>query len=110
MNIKTGLRLAGAACAAVLLGACTPQVSSMSCDDIAQEAQRIWTEAENQPVKVTQIRNTREVSRRENEARCTGEATWSDQSVSNINLRAYGTENGSVMVESGTSPFPAEGQ
>jgi hypothetical protein len=105
MNAKTGLRLAGAAAAFTMLAACQPRVASMDCDDIAREAQRIWRDSPNQPVRVTEIRSPREVSRNEREARCTAEATWSDQSVSNINLRAFQTENGSVMVESGTQAF-----
>lgn len=104
--IRTAFRVALVAGAGASLAGCQPRIASMSCEDIAREAQRIWSESENQPVRVTQIRNAREVSRNENEARCSGEATLSDNSTSPINMRAYKADNGSVMVESGGGPFP----
>lgn len=99
------IRLAAAFAAAAVVGACQPSVSSLNCDEIADEAERIWAEAENQAVRVTEIRNAREVSRRDNEARCTGDATLSDNSSSPIHMRAYKADNGSVIVESGGAPF-----
>lgn len=102
MNIA--IRVA-APMAAALLAGCQPSITSMSCDDIAEEAERIWRNS-SESLKVTDIRNPREVRRNENEARCTAEATLSDNSTQQINMRAYKAENGSVMVESGGQPFP----
>lgn len=104
--MKIGIRLAAACGAAGLLAGCQPSVASLDCGEIAKEAERIWSEAENQPVRVTDIRNEQEVSRNDNEARCSGEATLSDNSTIPINMRAYKAENGSVIVESGGEPFP----
>jgi hypothetical protein len=99
------MRLAAACGAAGLLAGCQPSVASLDCADIAKEAERIWAEAENQPVRVTDIRNEQEVSRNENEARCTGEGTLSDNSTAPVHMRAYKADNGSVIVESGGQPF-----
>jgi hypothetical protein len=104
--MKISIRLAATCGAAGLLAGCQPSVASLDCGEIATEAERIWGEAENQPVRVTDIRNEREVRRDENEARCVGEATLSDNSTSPINMRAYKADNGSVVVESGGAPFP----
>ncbi|HEX8525847.1 hypothetical protein [Allosphingosinicella sp.] len=103
MKIATSLRFGGLIGAVALLSACQPKVENLDCDEIADEAERIWAK-EEQPRKITEIRNPKEVSRTEREARCTGEATWSDNSVGEVNLRAFESENG-VMVESGNAPF-----
>ncbi len=100
MKISTLLRAAGLVGAASLLSACQPSIASLDCTEIAEEAQRIWSETEDRPVRVTQIRNPEEVSRTETEAVCMGEATWSDESTTIIRMRAFENENG-VMVESG---------
>jgi hypothetical protein len=106
MTILNGLRIGGAIAAAALLAGCgQPSVASLDCGEIAEEAERIWSEAENQPVRVTDIRNSQEVSRNENEARCSGEATLTDNSTAPVYMRAYKMENGSVQVESGGAPF-----
>lgn len=105
MTMIKGLRVAAPLAALAFLGACQPSVASMDCGEIAEEAQRIWGESQD-ALKVTAIRNPQEVRRNDNEARCTGEATLSDNSTATINMRAYKAENGSVMVESGGQPFP----
>ena len=97
----TGLRLGGALAAGALVAGCNPSVTSLDCPDIADQAKRI---SQDQPLKINEIRNPNEESRSENEARCTGEATWSDQSVSNVYLRAFRTDNG-TMVEYRNQPF-----
>jgi hypothetical protein len=104
--MKIAISLAAVCGAAGLLAGCgQPSVASLDCGEIAEEAVRIWGEAENQPVRVTAIRNEQEVSRNENEARCSGEATLSDNSTAPVYMRAYKMENGSVQVESGGAPF-----
>ena len=96
------LRLGGAVCACALLAACTPSVSSLDCSEIADQAKQA---GEGQAIRLSEVRNVREESRNEREARCVGEATWSDQSVSNVYLRAYANENGSTMVEYRNMPY-----
>ena len=104
--MKIAIGLAAACGAAGLLAGCgQPSVASLDCAEIAVEAERIWSEAENQPVRITDISNEQEVSRNENEARCTGEASLSDNSTAPVYMRAYEAENGSVQVESGGAPF-----
>ena len=100
--IKTVFRLAGAAAAVAAVAGCSPSVASMDCDDIAEQARRA---GEGQAIRLTEARNLREESRSENEARCVGEATWSDNSVSNVYVRAYANENGSTMVEYRNQPY-----
>jgi hypothetical protein len=104
-DMKIGIRLAAASGAAALLAGCQPSVASLDCGEIAKEAERIWSEAENQPIRVTDIRNEKEVSRNDNEARCSGDATLSDNSTAPVYMRAYKAENGSVQIESGGAPF-----
>ena len=101
MKILTGARLGGVIAAASLLGACNPSVASLECPEIADEAKRI---SEGQQLKISEIRNVTQESRGEREARCTGEATWSNQEVSNVYLRAFASENG-TMVEYRNQPF-----
>ena len=105
MIMINGLRISAPLAALVLLGGCQPSIASMDCDDIAEEAERIW-QGSSESLKVTDIRNPREVRRTDNEARCTAEATLSDNSNQQINMRAYEADNGSVIVESGGQPFP----
>jgi hypothetical protein len=69
----------------VLCG-CTPSVASLSCGEIADQAKDT---SQGQPYKITAIANVRETSRNETEARCTGDATWSDGANSQVYLRAY---------------------
>ena len=102
MTMSNRLRAGGALAAVALLAACTPSVSSLDCSEIADQAKQA---GEGQAIRLTEVRNAREESRTEREARCVGEATWSDQSVSNVYLRAYATENGSTMVEYRNMPY-----
>jgi hypothetical protein len=84
---------ASAIVAAGLLAACN-NVASMSCDRIASEAKDI---SQRQQVKINSITNLREVSRTEAEARCQGNAAWSDNTSTDIYLRAY-EQSGNTMV------------
>jgi len=102
MDIINRLRLGGALIAVGLLAACSPSVSSLDCDEIADQAKQA---GEGQAVRLSEARNLREEFRSEREARCVGEATWSDQSTSNVYLRAYSVENGSTMVEYRNMPY-----
>lgn len=102
--MNNAIRVAVPLAALAFLSGCQPNLASMDCDDIAEEAERSWGQSQD-ALKVTDIRNPREVRRSENEARCTAEATLSDNSTQQINMRAYKAENGSVMVESGGQPF-----
>ena len=96
----------GSAClvlaGAILLPACTPKVSSMDCNAILDEAKRI---SQNQPTKIQSVANLHEISRTENDARCQGDATMSDNSAGTIYLRAY-EENGNTIVAYQGTPFP----
>ena len=102
MTITNRLRFGGALAAIASLAACSPSVTSLDCSEIADQAKQA---GEGQAVRLSEVRNVREESRNEREARCIGEATWSDQSVSNVYLRAYASENGSTMVEYRNMPY-----
>lgn len=88
--------------AAGLLAACN-NVASMSCERIASEAKTI---SQAQQVKINNISNVREVSRTEAEARCQGNAAWSDNSNSDIYMRAY-EQGGNTMVSYSDRGFDA---
>lgn len=96
------LRLGGAVAAIALLGACTPSVASLDCDEIAEQAKNA---GEGQAIRLSEARNLREESRSEKEARCVGEATWSNNETSPVYVRAYENENGSTMVEYRNMPY-----
>ena len=102
MNMTNRLRFGSALAAFALLAACSPSVTSLDCSEIADQAKQA---GEGQAIRLSEVRNVREESRNEREARCIGEATWSDQSVSNVYLRAYASENGSTMVEYRNMPY-----
>lgn len=68
-----------------LLSGCT-NVSNLDCEEIAEEARRI---SQEQPLKITEIRNSRETSRNEREARCTAQATFSDNQQRELELKAF---------------------
>jgi hypothetical protein len=65
---------------------CTPSVASLSCSEIADQAKDT---SQSQQYKITAIANAHETSRNETEARCTGDAAWSDGTNSQVYLRAY---------------------
>lgn len=108
MNITSAARSGAGIALAGLLAGCSPSVSSMDCEKIAEEAVRIWTEAEDRPVRVTAIKNSKETARTDKEARCSGEGTLTDNSTTEVHMRAVEADNGSVIVESGDMPFPGE--
>ena len=87
-------RLLASAGALALLSGCV-NVASMDCSDIAEQAKRI---SQNETLKITEIRNTRETSRTEREARCTAQATFSDNQQRDLELRAY-YEGDNTMVQ-----------
>ncbi|MDP8993646.1 MAG: hypothetical protein M3N07_01485 [Pseudomonadota bacterium] len=99
--ICKGLRTGAILGAALYLSACSPSVSSLDCGEIVEEAKRA---SQDQPVKINEVRNVREETRTETEARCLGEATWSNEEVSNVWMRAYETDNG-TMVEYRNQPW-----
>jgi hypothetical protein len=101
MNMINALRLGGALAAAALLAGCTPSVSSLDCSEIADQAK---SAGEGQAIRLSEVRNVREESRSEREARCVGQATWSDNSTSDVYLRAYAADNG-TMVEYRNMPY-----
>jgi hypothetical protein len=78
--------VAGAMVTAALLGSCNERVASMSCERLAAEAKET---SQGQPYKINGITNLREVSRNDQEARCQGNAAWSDNTTSEVYLRAY---------------------
>lgn len=84
LGVRIGL-VSSAVVAAGLLAGCN-NISSMSCDRIADEAKGI---SQQQQVKINSITNLREISRTEAEARCQGNAAWSDNTSTDIYLRAY---------------------
>jgi hypothetical protein len=105
MNSK-GWRLGAAALAAAMLGACSPQVASLSCDDMAGKAKEGTA---SQAVQITEVRNLSEESRTEAEARCRGEAVLSTNETSPVYLRAYKEESsGNVMVQWSGEPITAD--
>jgi hypothetical protein len=97
--------VASAVVAAGLIAGCNPTVASMSCDRMADEAKQI---SQNQQFKINSITNVREVSRTEAEARCQGNAAWSDNSTTDIYLRAYRQGENTMVAYSATS-FDAAG-
>lgn len=103
--MMTGIfwRLGGAAMAAATVAACSPQVSSLSCDDMAAKAREGTAD---DAVKITEVRNLTEQSRNDNEARCQGEAMLSTNETSPVYLRAYKEESsGNVMVQWSGEPI-----
>ena len=83
------VRISAAAAAlapAGLLAGCSESVASMSCERMAEQAKEA---SQGQPFKINGITNLREVSRNEQEARCQGNAAWSDNSSSEVYLRTY---------------------
>ena len=107
MELITALRIGGAAAAAGALAACSPSVNSLDCSRLATEAKQI---SADQPVQIREIRNVTEKMRNEREARCEGEATWSNDQQSPVYLKAYYAENGSTMVEYSNQPFDQPAQ
>ncbi|HYJ29162.1 MAG TPA: hypothetical protein VEW25_02325 [Allosphingosinicella sp.] len=103
MNISNGLRAGGAIVAIVLAGGCSASVASLDCSEIADQAKAA---GEGQAIRLSEVRNVREESRSEREARCVGEASWSNNATSDVYLRAYESENGSTMVEYRNMPYP----
>lgn len=90
---------------AALLSACNPTVASLSCDRIAEEAKQT---SQAQQFKINSITNVREVSRTEAEARCQGNASWSDNTTTDIYMRAYRDGENTMVAYSATS-FDAAG-
>lgn len=99
----------GAAASAIVAGAiiagCTPSVASLSCDRIADQAKET---SQSQQYKINNISNVREVSRTEAEARCQGNASWSDNTTTDIYMRAY-RDGENTMVAYSATGFEAAG-
>ena len=91
-RLKLAVTLAALA-ALPALSACT-NVASLDCAEIGEQARTI---SQSQTVKINAITNARETSRTEGEARCTADATLSDNRSTTLYLRAY-EENGNTMV------------
>ena len=89
------LLASAAALAAIAATSGCTNVSSLDCNEIAQHARRI---SQDQQLKITEIRNARETSRSEREARCTAEASFSDNRERELELRAY-YQGDNTMVE-----------
>ncbi len=94
-------KTAAAAITVAALSGCT-NVSSLDCNEIAEQAKRI---SEQQPVKIQTLANVHETARAEHEAKCEGNATMSDGSTGTLYLRAY-EENGNTMVAYQGTPYP----
>jgi len=80
--------------AATLLTSGCVNVASLDCDDIADQAKQI---SANQPIQIRNITGSQEISRGENDARCTAQAELSDGRSTTLYLRAY-DDNGNTMV------------
>ena len=103
MVISNGLRLAAAIATLALLAGCAPSVADLDCSEIADQAK---AGGEGQAIRLSEVRNVREETRSEKEARCVGEATWSNNATSPVYLRAYESDNGSeTMVEYRNIPY-----
>jgi hypothetical protein len=99
---KTLIKAGALALAALpLLVGCTPNVASLDCGEIATQAKDA---SQSQQFKITAIANSRETSRNEAEARCTGDATWSDNTTSPVYLRAW-KEGENTMVGYQNAPY-----
>lgn len=92
---------ASAVVAAGLLAGCNVNVATLSCDRIAEEAKQT---SQAQQYKINSITNLREVSRTEAEARCQGNASWNDNTTTDIYLRAY-RDGGNTMVAYSATGF-----
>ena len=99
--LRSGLALLALAAMPILAG-CTPKVSSLDCNEIANRAKAI---SQEQPIKIQNIANVRETSRTDADARCTGDATLADGGTLPVYLRAY-EEGGNTMVAYQGTPFP----
>lgn len=88
---------------ALLVVACAPSVSSLSCDRIGEEAKQI---SQGQEIKITNLANIRETSRTETEARCQATATLSNGETGDLYLRAISAGN-QTRVEYNSRPFDA---
>ncbi len=97
--------VASAVIGAGLLAGCNPTIASLSCDRIADEAKQT---SQSQQYKINSITNVREVSRTEAEARCQGNASWSDNTNTDIYMRAYRDGSNTMVAYSATS-FDAAG-
>jgi len=97
--------LASAVVAAGLIAGCNPSVASLSCDRMAEEAKQT---SQSQQYKINSITNVREVSRTEAEARCQGNASWSDNTTTDIYIRAY-RQGENTMVAYSATGFDAAG-
>ena len=102
MKMSNAMRAGGAIAALALAAACSPSVASLDCSEIADQAKAA---GEGQAIRLSEARNLREESRSEKEARCVGEASWSNNETSPVYLRAYENENGSTMVEYRNMPY-----
>lgn len=85
--------------AAALIAGCNPSVASLSCDRIAEQAKET---SQSQQYKINNINNVREVSRTEAEARCQGNASWSDNTTTDIYMRAYRDGENTMVAYSAT--------
>jgi hypothetical protein len=98
--------IGGALAAAAMLGACSPQVGGLSCDDMVTKAKEGTAD---DAVRITDVRNVSEESRSAAEARCRGEATLSNNETSPVYLRAYKEESsGNVMIQWSPDPIAAD--
>jgi outer membrane murein-binding lipoprotein Lpp len=91
-RLKAGTTVS-ALVAFTLLSGCV-NVSSLDCNEIAEQAKTI---SQAQDIKIQSVTNSRETSRNGGEARCTADATLSDGRNTTLYLRAY-EENGNTMV------------
>jgi len=97
--------LAATAIATALVGGCNVTVASLSCDRMAEQAKET---SQSQQYKINSITNLREISRTEQEARCQGNAAWSDNTTTDIYLRAY-RQGENTMVGYSATGFEAQG-
>ena len=95
------MRLAGVFVPLFLLGACTPSVGSLSCEEITTKAKTL---SQGHETKIKALANVRETSRTEHDVRCRAEASWSDNANTTIYVRAYG-EGENRMVAYQSTPF-----
>ena len=89
---------------AVALAGCQ-RAADMSCEEIAARATEI---SQNQAVKITRIRDVREVSKTENERRCTGMAETSVGTNEAVTLRGYEENGNQIVMYEGQGAAPAE--
>jgi len=95
------MRLAGVFLSLILLAGCAQNAGALACHEIAGKAKEL---SEEQDMQIAALANVSETSRTEHDVRCRADATWSDNAVAPVYVRAY-DEGENRMVAYQPTPF-----